>query len=41
VEPLLGEARTELAGQTTPAGWLKAAKKLNDDTRVSGRLTLR
>jgi hypothetical protein len=40
-EPLVGEARTALAGKTTPAAWLKVAKKLNDETRVSGRLTLR
>jgi O-Antigen ligase len=40
-EPLLGEARSLLSGKTTPSEWLAAAKKLNDDTRVSGRLTLR
>jgi Flp pilus assembly protein TadD len=40
-EPLVLEARAAFAGKTTPAEWLIAAKKLNDDARVSGRLTLR
>jgi hypothetical protein len=41
LETLLGEARAALAGKTTAAEWFTAARRLNDDTRVSGRLTLR
>jgi O-antigen ligase len=40
-EPLVDEGQALLAGKTTPEQWLAAAKKLNDDARVSGRLTLR
>jgi len=35
-EPLVTEGQALLARKTTPAEWLTAAKKLNDDTRVSG-----
>jgi hypothetical protein len=41
IEGLVAEARTLLAGKSSAAGWFSAAKRLNDDTRVSGRLTLR
>jgi tetratricopeptide (TPR) repeat protein len=39
-EPLVKEAVAAFQGQTIP-GWLAAARKLDDDIRVSGRLTLR
>jgi cell division protein ZapA (FtsZ GTPase activity inhibitor) len=40
-EELVLEGQKALAGKSTPEEWLAAAKQLNDDTRVSGRLTLR
>jgi O-antigen ligase len=39
-EPLVKDAIAAFQGQTIP-GWLKAARKLDADIRVSGRLTLR
>jgi hypothetical protein len=40
-EDLVHQGTAAFARRTTPAQWLPAAKKLNDDTRVSNRLTLR
>ena len=40
-EDLVRQGLAAYAGKTTPSEWLIAAKKLNDDARVSNRLTLR
>jgi O-antigen ligase len=40
-EPLVTEGVGLLKGKATPPQWLAAARKLNDDARVSNRLTIR
>jgi hypothetical protein len=41
IEDLVKSGTSAFAGKTTADQWLPAAKKLNDEARVSGRLTLR